>query len=340
MNQIYDNTSYNARALSGNEILAEGNWWGTDPPNVSKISGTVDYTPWMRHQSEYPPTGSWGDGEDAPIDPEIIAGVETMTMDELTKLKQARESFLKGEYGESKQLYKDILSGSENTETQSQAIVGLYQIFCMTRDISLVEEARSHRELWNDAGITAGEILYNMYAALGRYDDSRSVAESLIQRHPDSETEMHALIHLAALRGFTVEMEEVSQKALAELTRKYGTAIDKGLLAALGGDPHEVERFAGDMNDKENDPEELSLTSYPNPFNPATTLHYSLPSKGHIVLKIYDVLGREVKVLVDEYRDAGSYNVTFDASRLPSGVYFSRIDFAGQSLVQRMLLVK
>jgi hypothetical protein len=65
--------------------------------------------------------------------------------------------------------------------------------------------------------------------------------------------------------------------------------------------------------------------NYPNPFNPSTTIKYELPNSSHVTLTVYDVLGREVSVLVNERRDAGVYDVKFDGSNLASGVYFYRL---------------
>ena len=65
--------------------------------------------------------------------------------------------------------------------------------------------------------------------------------------------------------------------------------------------------------------------NYPNPFNPLTTIRYELPKTCHATLKIFDMLGREVAVLVDEQKPAGIYQVTFDAHSLSSGIYFYRL---------------
>jgi len=80
--------------------------------------------------------------------------------------------------------------------------------------------------------------------------------------------------------------------------------------------------------------------NYPNPFNPSTTISFDIPRHSHAKLVIYDVLGREVRTLVDEEKQPGRYSVTFDASNLPSGVYLYRMVAGNFSDVKKMVLVK
>jgi len=86
-------------------------------------------------------------------------------------------------------------------------------------------------------------------------------------------------------------------------------------------------------------PSEFSLQpNYPNPFNPSTIISYQLPVNSHVVLKVYDVLGREVRTLVDEVQKVGRYEIKFDGNDLASGVYFCRM-VAGNYLSTRKLLL-
>ncbi|MCX6639342.1 MAG: SBBP repeat-containing protein [bacterium] len=78
----------------------------------------------------------------------------------------------------------------------------------------------------------------------------------------------------------------------------------------------------------------------PNPFNPTTTLSFSLPQAGKVMLKVYDVGGREVAKLVDGWRDAGTHQVTFDATGLTSGVYLYRMTSGNFNAVGKMALLK
>jgi len=88
-------------------------------------------------------------------------------------------------------------------------------------------------------------------------------------------------------------------------------------------------------------PMEFSLTqNYPNPFNPTTVISYRSPVMSNVTLKVYDVLGREVKTLVNQRETAGSHSVTFSAGDLPSGVYFYRLQAGSYSATRKLLLLK
>ena len=87
-------------------------------------------------------------------------------------------------------------------------------------------------------------------------------------------------------------------------------------------------------------PDGLSLGNYPNPFNPATTLTYTLEQAGDTTLEVFDVQGRVVQLLADGYQQAGSHEVRLDAGSLPSGVYLARLTTGQHSVVHRMALAR
>jgi len=104
----------------------------------------------------------------------------------------------------------------------------------------------------------------------------------------------------------------------------------------------------GKENHREVFPEEaLVITefalgqNYPNPFNPTTQIVFDLPKAGEVTLTVYDMTGRVVSTLVNGYKSAGRYDVTFDGSGLASGAYIYRLQ-AGRNFVQtkKLLLVK
>ncbi len=82
------------------------------------------------------------------------------------------------------------------------------------------------------------------------------------------------------------------------------------------------------------------LQNYPNPFNPSSEIGYQISEFRHVTLVVYDLLGREVAVLVNEPKSPGSYEVKFDGSNLPSGVYFYRLQTGNFMQTKRLLLLK
>jgi len=84
--------------------------------------------------------------------------------------------------------------------------------------------------------------------------------------------------------------------------------------------------------------------NYPNPFNPRTIISYQLPIANNVTIKVFDVLGKEVATLVDEYRNAGSYEVEFNSvssvKNPASGVYFYQIKAGDFSETKKMMLLK
>jgi len=84
--------------------------------------------------------------------------------------------------------------------------------------------------------------------------------------------------------------------------------------------------------------------NYPNPFNPSTIISYSVPKSGFVELKVYDILGNEIITLVNQFQEAGSYEVTFDTQNsilgVPSGLYIYSLSANGNTISKKMLLLK
>jgi len=80
--------------------------------------------------------------------------------------------------------------------------------------------------------------------------------------------------------------------------------------------------------------------NYPNPFNPSTTISFSIPEQSYITLSVYDITGQKVATLIDKPMSAGSHSVIFDGSDFGSGVYLYRLESKGFSKIGKMLLLK
>jgi L-ascorbate metabolism protein UlaG (beta-lactamase superfamily) len=96
-----------------------------------------------------------------------------------------------------------------------------------------------------------------------------------------------------------------------------------------------------DEGSQDGHPTDFALSqNYPNPFNPRTNFDLRLPTSCHVTIKVFDLLGQEVGVLVDDLKNAGIYRVCWDASKLPSGVYVCRLFAENHVLARKMVLLK
>ena len=113
-------------------------------------------------------------------------------------------------------------------------------------------------------------------------------------------------------------------------TGTKGGGVFKSVNTTLG-----VKRISGNI------PNKFALRqNYPNPFNPSTIIKYTLPKASPVTLKIYDILGRELKTLVNGSQEAGYKSVQFNASALPSGIYFYRLQAGAYVETKKLLLLK
>jgi hypothetical protein len=83
-----------------------------------------------------------------------------------------------------------------------------------------------------------------------------------------------------------------------------------------------------------------SLVAYPNPFNPTTRISFSLENTGYVSLKIFDILGKEVKTLIQDRLDKGIYEYEFNGSSLPSGIYICNLTAGNKTVAKKILLAK
>jgi len=123
--------------------------------------------------------------------------------------------------------------------------------------------------------------------------------------------------------------------------------FDNELISNSSGEKFEI--FYASLTDIRNN--EISKNNfvlsqnYPNPFNPTTKIQYTIPTVGvqravSVQLEIYNVLGKEVATLVNESKSAGNYEVEFDASSLPSGVYFYQLKVGNSIETKKMILMR
>ena len=170
------------------------------------------------------------------------------------------------------------------------------------------------------------------------YETAMGRLEDIINQYQGEEESVYAEIDLLTTAmiansdtGST--MGKYSGRYAVSSIEDYGSKLGS-LLAKLGSG----------NNAKSNDnfiPVKYNLyQNYPNPFNPTTSIKFDIPKTSNITLKIYDILGREVATLVNEEKTAGSYTITFNASKLASGIYFYRLTAGSFNQTKKLVLLK
>lgn len=103
-----------------------------------------------------------------------------------------------------------------------------------------------------------------------------------------------------------------------------------------------VEGFVTDIQEEQNLlPTEYFLTqNYPNPFNPATKIQYGVKERNNIKIAIFNTIGEELRILINELKEPGTYEITFDASSLSSGIYFYRLQAGNFVETKKMILMR
>jgi hypothetical protein len=131
---------------------------------------------------------------------------------------------------------------------------------------------------------------------------------------------------------------------VSERTNPIGNPNDVNywtLSGKINGSPLQNDIVSDALKEENIAPTEYSLSqNYPNPFNPNTTIKYSLSKQSHVTLSIYDILGRRVKLLVNEIQQAGNYRINFNAQRLASGIYYYRIQSNDFVQTKKMVILK
>jgi hypothetical protein len=145
------------------------------------------------------------------------------------------------------------------------------------------------------------------------------------------------------------EFKSQAYRASLKIGNKESQLGLTGSMSISGsGQSNGTARFSIKVRDAVAAPSQFALLqNYPNPFNPATKIEYALPQKARVLLRIYDVLGREVTTLVNDIQEAGYESVNWDANNSATGVYFYRLDATNASdpgktftQVRKMLLVR
>ncbi len=198
---------------------------------------------------------------------------------------------------------------------------------------------RTYGGLYNDIGYSLEITSDGGYILTGRVETSENGDWDVYVVRTDSigDTLWTKTYGISPLIGYSVQITYDGGYIIGGTTQPgSGFALD-GYLVRLGPDP-----ITGIESEYESRyPSDFVLyQNYPNPFNPATTINYQIPEISFVTLKVYDVLGNEIATLVNEKKPVGSYEVDWNASNAPSGVYFYQLKTKGYLETKKMILLR
>ena len=220
------------------------------------------------------------------------------------------------------ELNTNLITNSFNVNDNSTL---LYSVFYGVNDSLCINNSLINNDMVN----FKIEIIDDQnQQVLGVFDNIVQSRQSIIEYENKSyQVNLQGIGNKSVKLRLVVENNFTSEYSLSNIY-SFDQALGKTSTHTINWNDHTtVKEYALEQN-------------YPNPFNPTTTIKYQLPKDGIVTLKVYDILGSEVATLVNEQKTAGRYEVSFDASKLASGVYIYKLQSGEYVSSKKMMLLK
>lgn len=206
----------------------------------------------------------------------------------------------------------------------------------LENSIDLTNYTHMHIDYWVADDLTAGEVLNPKLSNHGNLPESDGETSAI--EYTNSVTDSKTWVSLdLPLEDFTVASANSDRDKIYQIVLGTSGTVNVVYIDNL--------YFYKDVSISTDETEELPNNftldqNYPNPFNPTTNISYTLPVNAEVTLEVFNIQGQRVATLVDSYQNTGSYNVTFDASNLASGLYTYRLSSGNSVQVKKMMLIK
>jgi len=356
-NAIYGNSTANLAHSGWQSIMAENAWWGAPTPDTSKIlvsgGGTIDYSPWCTSEPQFKLRTSESISESAEYKISGTGNNSSSISNQYSALTDPFEEALilimSESYDKAFSLYKSIFSKAKGKQQISDCLFGLLTLYRAKPSKNILDYMELIGKEKTEMKPTADYVLGNSLIVTDKTDEAIAKYQSVIDDAKDLNMVRASKISLAI--AYCLHKKEKVKASLLfnELEREFkpiNTAeeIELGFVNWLINRNEPTFRIEETRNqenlNKDNISETISLTNFPNPFNPSTTIKYSLPKDMKVKIVVYDIMGREIKVLVDEMKTKGEHAVIFDASKAASGTYYYKLETPKFSKINRMILLK
>jgi parallel beta-helix repeat protein len=330
------NTTYNVLNTTGNTVYAQNNWWGTTDPNSFKItSGNVSYSPYRSAAVSVPSPSLSKTSVSS-----LASADEEIPM--LSELDKAYELAASNNLKEAREICLNLINNYPDYSVSFNALNLLKDLYS---DAELSSKKDIYKSLFNQK---SKKDLYAMaWLVLSEIDrESRlKYINEVIETYKGESVVEYALFDKFVYYYFELEDKKSARVISDELDTQFPESIGAIEAHRILGDEEYfdidlIKKQISQNTENTASTDLLLVDNYPNPFNPTTTISYTLPQAGAVQIKIYDILGREVAKLVDEQKSAGKYTVQWNGSNYASGVYFYSVTFNNQRLYKKMLMIK
>ncbi|MDP3148260.1 MAG: C25 family cysteine peptidase [Ignavibacteria bacterium] len=343
-NSIAGNSDYQMRAYYGCSITAQLNWWGTDTEVGDEIytyQSTVDFSNYLHN-----PPGQSGTLRG----PSGITATSSAANSGKSDFERGYGLQLEGKFDEAIAVYDSYINANLTDSKSAYALVRIDECYKLSGkegavtylDNTIKTKANKNNEL-NAVSLE----LKNQYLIQDkRFEEAVNNLNKLAETYnTNKEVEKHSLFNAGYVYLKYLNDYKNATDKFAELAAKYPdddlVFESKYLLGEVDANSNRQAALPLIAQSELIAPTEYDLEqNYPNPFNPITTITYQLPKTGNVTLKIYDMLGKEVKTLVNEQKEMGKYTVQFDASSLASGMYIYQLRANDYTSTKKMLLLK
>ncbi|MBZ0198495.1 MAG: right-handed parallel beta-helix repeat-containing protein [Ignavibacteriaceae bacterium] len=355
-NQILDDRETTSLLIDGTpngntrEFYARHNYWGMNGKDPARRFGfVIVYEPYLDNAPgimQLNPYSYIVDNEGRAIDT-LFNIVEVFEQEQREKdIAKAEEKFYEKSFDDALSLYKNITSTYSSEELPYEVYARQFTIEKLKQS-ELTDFMNSKAEYEAEASQTTDTTLaysLNHLSSMidvhaGNYTDAINSFSTISDSIPDTEEAIFAEMDAATTEYLAGTAGISLGKTSGRLKKNNIQSLNDFYLEKLSAKFKFIDKFFN--SEEEELPTEFALMqNYPNPFNPVTTISFALPKKAKVNLSVFDILGRKIITLADDYKEAGNYEVIFNARQYASGVYVYRLTTDETVTSKKMIYLK
>jgi len=365
-NSIHDNTGYEVSATYDSYVMAEYNWWNRIPPTYPNYYYSGDFYTYMGGSIDYDPALTYdplGGGLAKSVvninsaESSLKAGSASHSFLD-SELSEAMDNLLGGKYEEAIAIYVKRLNNETDKSRQKYILSCIAECYELSGKGGFIEylnnDVRKNLSKKDELYAKTLELENYVLMRAGKFQEAVDNYLTMKSEFADNEViQKNALFNLGYLHYMALDNRAKGKIYFDEFTEKYPEDDLNLIVYETMGEPEKwalAKKNTPPIDDETSIavlPSEYRLmNNYPNPFNPTTTIAYDLPEESHVMLTIYDILGREIIRLVDKIQPAGSLKVIWDGrdgygQSVPSGIYlYSLKTSSGSKATKKMVFIQ